>query len=531
MNDRLRTLLDDLDHAATLTGPPLSRASRRSAWLAEMSPAELAEFLQAVAGKPQPFPEAADRMLAGWLAAFVQTLRTKPVVSNEEIIQSIERLYGVLATASAARGPLLAWLAIGGSPLELRTLVRLLVIDPPESDEAVVQALAPLFQRRRPDIAQIFPELLNALVHPALAAPVLDLANFLLREKLVARHPAADRAAQLVALLGELVQSLSRLEERPQDAGESPREISQRISRGVALAVALCDALALIGDEAAIPKLYQALEIGHRRVKTEAAAALARLGEQRGVDELLQLAAEPVARLRVLAYATELGILAKLDPKFTSSEARAEAELCVWLAEPTQFGVPPAGCELFDHRRQFWPGFPTPVDCYLFRFQYVVTIEGEGERSFSNIGIAGPLAHAFLADLGDLSPEDIYAAFAGWQAQHEEIREYDVSRLSQSEQLEVERLKRRLHDAGYARIEPLTMGYFFSDKALVAACDRDGAPGVAIVDFEDISFFPARGGRRSVGPAEAYCIYKGRKLLTTFNQPATRAADDAITEN
>jgi hypothetical protein len=350
---------------------------------------------------------------------------------------------------------------------------------------------------------------------------VLDLANFLLREKLTKRHPAADRAAQLVALLGELVQSLSRLEERPGDAGESPREVSQRIARGVALAVALCDALALIGNEAAIPKLYQALEIGHRRVKTEAAAALARLGEQRGVDELVRLAAEPVARLRVLAYADELGILAKFDPKFASPEARAEAELCVWLAEPTQFGVPPAGFELYDHRRQFWPGFAKPVDCYLFRFQYVVTIEGEGERSFSNIGIAGPLAHAFLADLGDLSPEDIYAAFAGWQAQHEEIREYDVGRLSQSEQLEVERLKRRLHDAGFAHIEPLTMGYFFSEKALVAACVRDGAPGVAVVDFQDIAFIPAKSGRRSVGPAEAYCIYKGRKLLKTFNQPTS----------
>jgi hypothetical protein len=155
----------------------------------------------------------------------------------------------------------------------------------------------------------------------------------------------------------------------------------------------------------------------------------------------------------------------------------------------------------------------------LFRFQYVVTVEGEGERSFSNIGIAGPLAHAFLADLGDLSPDDIYAAFACWQAQHEGIREYDVPRLSQSEQLEVERLKRRLHDAGYANIEPQTMGYFFSDKALVALCEREGVAGVAVADFQEIVFFPRRGGARSLGPGEVYCIYKGRKLLKTFNSP------------
>src|SRR5439155_25590943 len=127
-----------------------------------------------------------------------------------------------------------------------------------------------------------------------------------------------------------------------------------------------------------------------------------------GVNELVALAAEPVARLRVLAYADEVGIRDKIEPQFATPEARAEAELCVWLAEPTQYGVPPTSCELVDRRRLHWPGFDDPVECFLFRFQYALTIEGEGERSFSNIGIAGPVAHAFIADLGDLSPDDIY---------------------------------------------------------------------------------------------------------------------------
>jgi hypothetical protein len=146
-----------------------------------------------------------------------------------------------------------------------------------------------------------------------------------------------------------------------------------------------------------------------------------------------------------------------------------------------------------------------------------VTVEGEGERSFSNIGIAGPLAHAFLADLADLPPDDIYAAFAGWQAEHEDIREYDVARLSRSEQLEVERLVRRLHDAGYGPIEPLRMGYFFGEKALVAAAERGGIGGTAVADFQSIAYFPRRHSRRPLGAAECYNIYKGRKLLGSFN--------------
>jgi hypothetical protein len=514
MADRLVSLLEDLARAESLSGRDLARANRRSVWLTECTGEQLGEFLEAVASRA-PLGQRADSLLKTWLSAVVTARRTGGVGIPVAVV---ERLYGKLGPASNTRGVLLAWLAAPGGSEELATIGRLLVDDPPRDESAIVQGMAPLFQQRRSEVASLFPNLLAALVHPGLAAPVLDLANFLTREKLVDRHPAAEHGSQLVSLLGELVQSLSLLEERPQDAADSPQQLSERVSRAVALMVSLCDALGLIGDEKAIPKLHQALSIGHRRVKTEAAAALARLGDKRGADELLQLAAEPVARLRVLAYAEELGLSDKLDPQFATPQARAEAELCVWLAEPTQFGVPPAQFELFDQRQQFWPGFAQPVNCYLFRFQYVVTVEGQGERSFSNIGIAGPLAHAFLADLGDLSPDDIYAAFAGWQAQHEEIREYDVARLSQSEQLEVERLRRRLNDAGYAKIEPQTMGYFFSEKALIAHCTRDGVEGVAVADFQDIFFFPRRGGPRSLGPSDVYCIYKGRKLLKTFNE-------------
>jgi hypothetical protein len=292
----------------------------------------------------------------------------------------------------------------------------------------------------------------------------------------------------------------------------------------VALAVALCDALALIGDKTAIGKLNQALALRHRRLRTEAAAALSRLGDEDGAGELVKLAEEPVARLRVLAYAQELGLADRIDSRWQSPAARAEAQLAVWLAEPTQFGIPPQKLELFDERSMYWPGFPGPIDCFLFRYTYTVTVEGS-ERSLSNIGIAGPLAHAFLADLADLPPDDIYAAYAGWQAEHEEIREFDVDRLSKSERLEVERLARRLHDASFAAIEPLVMGYFFGDKALVARATREGVAGVAVADFREIAFFPERHSRRPLGTREAWCIYKGRKLLRSFNRAGAHAAD------
>lgn len=522
MDERLLALLDDLQRADSLSAAELQRCARRAKWFGEFSSQQFADFLRAASQLPLPPSPAAERLLVAWLSAAGQSRReasrsgVSDSAENSDLLAALEALYRGLGKSSQARGQLLVWLANGRQAAELDLFGQLLTDDPPPSEHDVIQALAPLFQRRRPEVVRLFPGLLAGLRLPLLAAPVLDLANFLAREKIVGEHPAKERAGELVTLLGELAQSLASLEEQPASATDSAQELSRRVAQGVALAVSLCDALALLGERAAIGKLYQALEVRHRRLRTEAAAALARLGEEQGRAELIALAAEPTARLRVLAYAKELGIAEQIEPQFATPEARAEAELCVWLAEPTQYGVPPTACELFDQRKQQWPGFAAPVDCYLFQFQYVLTVE-EGERSYSNIGIAGPLVHAFVADLGDLPPDDIYAAFAGWQAQHEDIREFDVDRLSPSEKLEAERLKRRLHDAGFTQIEPQRMGYFFGDKALIAMASREGVVGVAIADFQDTMFFPPKHRRRPLGVEEAYAIYKGRRLLKAFN--------------
>jgi hypothetical protein len=165
----------------------------------------------------------------------------------------------------------------------------------------------------------------------------------------------------------------------------------------------------------------------------------------------------------------------------------------------------------------FWPSFAEEIECFLFRFTYRFAVEG-GEGTYSNIGIAGPLAFALSSNLADLPPDDIYAAFAGYQAEHEEIKEIDVDRLSQSEKLEAERLKRRLHDAGYTDIKPFFMGYFFGEKALAASCSREGVPGAAVVDFHDLLFYPSVFSARSLGPLDVYYIHVGRKMLRSFNR-------------
>jgi hypothetical protein len=38
-----------------------------------------------------------------------------------------------------------------------------------------------------------------------------------------------------------------------------------------------------------------------------------------------------------------------------------------------------------------------------------------------------------------------------------------------------------------------------------------------VADFKAIAFFPERHRQRPIRGEEAYCIYKGRKLLAAFN--------------
>lgn len=484
------------------------------AWLEEASDAEVQSVLAVLAeGVGQP-SAAQDRLLG---AAFRRMIRN-PALFTDELdgpgVASLVHLYRRLGSGSASRHHLLQWLALRADRA-LGVFADLVVEDPPAQPTDVLVVFAPIFQRRDFEPALLFPRLLDALAHPGVAASVIDMANYFTREGLVTDHPATDRTERLIKLLGDLAQRLGQFEEQvgvphPSDLDEADRH-ARVVEDSVALAISLCDALALIGDPATIGKLYQVLELRHRRLRTEAAAALARFDEQAGVEALVRMAAEPVMRLRVLSYAEELGCLEQIDLQYQTAAARAEGELATWLALPTQFGIPPTRMESVDTRQLYWPGYDDAEDCFLFRFTYRMA---EGE--YSNIGIAGPCIHAFAADLADLSPDDIYAAFAGWQAEHDDIYETDVIQLTEGAHADVARLERRLRDAGFQDVEPLKMGSFFGEKALLTRCQRDAVAGVAVVDQGAVQWHP-EVGNQPIGADLAYCIYKGRKLLRSFN--------------
>jgi len=513
MNSNLSTLVTLLRHTGALAQDQQHEFRLACATIPELTAEQTLPLLEAMVQSVGAMDEAGELRCEEVLAQLALRARTHDESLQPTARERISFLYNHLREGSTCRARLLQWLATAAGDDDLRLYVELITAHPPRDGRTAAVVMAPLFQRTRYDSAALFPGLLAALQHLTLAAPVLDLANYLTRSRRVDRHPCQERLDELVALLGSVVQRLAKLEESPHDATQDLEAMRHQVDEGVAVVVSLCHALGLIGDPRSVGKLHQALELAHRRVRVEAAAALARLGEQAGKQALLALAAEPVVRLHVLDSAQELGLLDQVDPQYATDAARAEAMVAQELAQPTFFGIPPMELELIDTRTQHWPGYEPMVECYLFRYTYRF-----GGGTYSNVAIAGPLVHAFAADLNDLPPDDIYAAYAGWHVEHDSIYEVPVDELPAVQRTEQERFERRLRDAGYESIQSATLGHFFGDRVLVAHATRGSTSGVAVIDAQEIEWYPCRTRRHCLGPCEAFSIYKGRRLLRTFNR-------------
>lgn len=512
----------DFEHCDRASLPELADAVRRTRALEGLTETQLAELLEQLAANKLAANLARDRLLEAILASALGACharlkesgagRQEPAPDvDARRFTAVVQLYHRLPPQATPRGYLLALLVVPPSESGVARFTELLVTDPPASSQAVDLAFAALFQMKNVPVAAVFPRLFAALEHTHVAAAILDLANHWTRSRQVAEHPGKSYRHVFAALLGDVSMRLGSIAESGTEA-DTPEEAAERVARGVQLAVGLCDALALIGEPDVVGKLYQALELPHRRVRTEAAAALARLGEAAGRTALLELVAEPVARLRVLAYAAELDLLDEIPEEFQTGQAQAEAEIAAWLSEPTQFGLAPTRLEPIDARTLAWPGYDEPRECYLFRFVYQLA-----GSEYANIAIAGPLTQAFEDDLADLPPDDIYAAFAGWHVSSPEISSFDPAQLPPFLDPDRVRLERRLRDAGYTDLEAEVFGLFFGERLLAATAKSDGQAGAVVIAGEEINWFPHRATRRPLGPKTALQIVEGRKLLRAFN--------------
>ena len=428
--------------------------------------------------------------------------------------QSVQSLYRVAPNSSDLRNHLLRWLAVEGSEEALQIWTDLICDDPPEHRVGIVLAFAPLMQTDFEPSPWMLSQLLNhGTSHSQIAPAIFDLFNYYYRHQKVENHPAVERINALTELLGLLAGQLGKIEDGKFPEGLGVPEINQLVSDSVALIVALCDTFAQLEHEPAIGKLNQALGLRHRRVQTEAAAALARLNDESGKKVLIQLAEQPVARLRVLAYAEELDFKNEISLEFQGEIAIAESHLAIWLAEPAQMGLAPTRLKFMESRELYWPSYEHPVHCYLFEYHY-----GSGDQTHSNIGICGPLTHAFAADLQHLEVDEIYAAFAGWQTIHHEIYQISLHRAQQTFPNEWRRLISNLEAEAYEEHQPVIAASFFGELLLIADATNNGQKGTAIVESNHASWFSEGNAEAPIDSSMAYTIWRGKQLLVNFNE-------------
>lgn len=459
------------------------------------------------------------------VAALVRSIYTVLLRSGQQAIAQVQpdwlsAIEASLPAQTPNRTLLLQLLAMIGSGDSLRELVRLLKRERPADWIDGAQILSPLMQRNDWPVDAFYPEALDCLQYSTLASPLLDLGNFLVRTERVDQHPAADRLPMLNLLLGEVSGRLGKFEENPRAFGDDVETVHKMLGEAVALAVSLCDAVGLIGDQSSIGKLHQTIDLKHRRVQCEAAGALARLGEDLGQKRLLEMTADPAARLRAIHYLDELDCGDSVDDQYRTDQATAEAELALWLTQPQQMGVPPTSIEVIETKRMIWPSFNDPVDVFLVRFEY-----NFGDNTYSNVGIAGPVTFALNSDVANLPNDDIYAMYAGWHAEHSEIFTVSQDQFNDAQKRVMGTYQKHLGRLDYESVKPELLGFFLDEQSGVFSAVREDTACLVVTDGLETIEQVTAGRLRPLTPGDLFNLYKGRKMLRTFNNNVVEDLD------
>jgi len=401
---------------------------------------------------------------------------------------------------------LLQVLFASGHSTAIHLGVDLLLTKPPGDWADVSLSLAPLMQSKTWQVEDVFPKLLQS-TSPAVLSPALDVANYVVRSRSLAEHPASGDLSTLIRMMGGLVNQLGMLEENPVQFGSSVAAIQKILFDSVSLCVSLCDTFGLIGNQDAVGKLTQASKLSHRRIRTEAAFALAKLGDKKGQEQLIELAADFSSRQRAVAYAEELGIEERIDERWTTAAALAESRLANWLAQNEQMGISPSRMELLDQRTLSWPGFEQPQECFLFRFEYDMQ-----DSIFSNVGFSGPMCHSFSQDLADISLDDTYAIFVGWDIDHPDAFEVAPNSLDARIQERMNRLLETLPEQ-VELVETLLCVIFFEHFGILARVLINDELRIALVAEDDRVTCEPFTTKNQADPMLTYWLWRGRTFF------------------
>ncbi len=243
---------------------------------------------------------------------------------------------------------------------------------------------------RHPTEAGILLDKLSNPLPPAfIGASLLGLANRLLSQNKLQRHPLDDAAG--------LAQLQSWVEGRP---GDNP---SWRITA--------VSSLAGIRSPASTPLIALAEQDPNLRIQVEAAWVRAMRGQKKAIDKLASWAADPRLSKVACAYLKELGHAARIPAITREDKFAAKAAFGEWLLGPSEFGAPPDKLEQIDLRNIAWPPTADKRALRVFRYTYP-GVDGfgvtGGSRIFAMKSTEGPLQAKL---------ENIYAMACCWELQ------------------------------------------------------------------------------------------------------------------
>jgi hypothetical protein len=141
----------------------------------------------------------------------------------------------------------------------------------------------------------------------------------------------------------------------------------------------------------------------------------------------------------------------------------------------------------------------------------------------------GPHTWAFAIDPSGVPLNDLYALFAGSDAEHDEISQRSLDERGLAAW---EALRPTIESLGYENLEPEKLGEFFGERHLIVQGTRGGQPGSAVIDLgtvvispEDaVAWYPRSMAGGSLGATEAYWLHKGRLLLAAFERSTGETA-------
>ncbi|QJX00006.1 hypothetical protein [Frigoriglobus tundricola] len=260
-------------------------------------------------------------------------------------------------------------------------------------DEAIWETVFGLYgEENHPHGPALVEQLRDPLPDGFAAVVLLDLANTLGRQKRLERHPfdTADGYQRIEAWLTD------------------PDEEHFHSAHSAAAALPFLAAK----NRTALAAL--AMDHPAVRVQMEAAWASAYLGGTAGLKFLARLCEDPRHSLTARRYLDDLGQSDRVPAPVREPDFEAMAQMCQWLAHPSEHGRPPEEIELYDTRELDWPPTNDRRRLWLFKFAYLDSNGNDTGRT--GLGLVGSITFSLGGETtADMSPEDAYGVHCCWE--------------------------------------------------------------------------------------------------------------------